>query len=135
MVKPTIISMKLYSRGSIRLRLNPLISLSMLLIAVSASAGTQEEINHLLHYVANTDCQYNRNGTDYDGKEARDHITVKYKYYMDDIKTSEDFIRYSATSSKISGKKYRIKCPGSEFVYADDWLLQELESYRHGEEK
>ncbi len=106
------------------------ITFSMLLISACVFAGTQEEIDYLLDFVSNTDCQYNRNGTDYDGKAARDHIAMKYEYYLDDIKTTEDFIRYSATSSKISGKKYRIKCIGSEAVNANDWLLHELQNYR-----
>jgi hypothetical protein len=115
------------------LRIIKSITFSMLLISACVFAGTQEEIDYLLGFVSNTDCQYNRNGTDYDGKEARDHIEVKYEYYLDDIKTSEDFIRYSATSSKISGIKYRIKCSGSEAVNANDWLLHELKKYREKE--
>jgi hypothetical protein len=107
------------------------ITTSMLLISACVFAGTQEEIDYLLGFVSNMDCQYIRNGTDYDGKAARDHIAMKYEYYLDDIKTTEDFILYSATSSKISGKKYRIKCPGVEVVNANDWLLKELQNYRN----
>jgi len=106
----------------------------MLLISTSIYAGTQEEIDYLLAFVSNTDCQYNRNGTVYDGKAARDHISMKYEYYQDKIRTTEDFILYSATRSKISGQKYSIKCPGSEVVYANDWLLKELENYRNRQE-
>lgn len=43
----------------------------------------------------------------------------------------EDFIRYAATRSVMSGKKYRIHCPGDESEYAANWLLSELNKYRN----
>jgi len=104
--------------------------LALLLLAGNAFAGTQEEIDHLLDFVANTTCKYDRNGTIHDGPEAKDHINMKYDHYRKRIKTSEDFIMYSATKSLISGKKYKIRCPGSEPVFASDWLLDELKTFR-----
>ena len=104
--------------------------LASISIAPWASGDTQQEINHLLDYVANTDCQYDRNGSIYDGSEAWNHINMKYEYYKNDIDTTEDFIKYAATKSKMSGEKYKIHCPGEEPEYAGDWLLIELEIYR-----
>ena len=101
-----------------------------MLIATSVFGDTQQEIDHLLGYVANTNCQYDRNGSIYDGSEARDHINMKYEYYKDKIETTEDFVKFSATKSKISGEKYKILCPGYEPVYASDWLIDELRIYR-----
>ena len=100
------------------------------LLAGSVLADTQAEIDHLLNFVANTSCEYDRNGTVYEGAEARDHINRKYEHYKKKVKTAEDFIRYSATKSMISGRKYKIHCPGSETVNASDWLLEELHHYR-----
>ena len=104
--------------------------LAMVLLAGSAFADTREEIDHLLGFVASTSCKYDRNGTIHDGPEARDHINMKYEHYKKKVKTTEDFIKYSATKSLISGKKYKIRCPGSEAVFASDWLLEELQHYR-----
>lgn len=100
------------------------------LLAGSVFADTPAEIDHLLSFVANTSCQYDRNGTIYEGAEARNHINMKYEYYKRKVKTAEDFIKYSATKSMISGRKYKIHCPGSETVNASDWLLEELHHYR-----
>ena len=105
------------------------------LIADNATADTPLEIDHLLAYVENSPCTYERNGTRYSGPEARDHISMKYAYYKDKIKTAEDFISYSATRSKMTGKKYAIHCPGTEAVYAADWLLAELGAFRSQLEK
>jgi len=98
-------------------------------------ADTQQEIDHLLDFVARTDCQYDRNGTIHNGQEARDHINMKYEYYQKKVKTSEDFIKYSATKSKLSGRKYKIRCPGQSAMDSSVWLLNELQTYRAGQQE
>lgn len=107
-----------------------LITFLLLLLSGNVLADTQQEIDHLLDYVAGTSCEYDRNGTIYTGLEARDHIYTKYSHYRKKVKTAEDFIRYSATKSIISGRKYQIRCPDAEPVDASDWLLEELNHYR-----
>ena len=105
------------------------------LFVTAASHGaiqkaTKEEIQHLLSYVKSTDCQYERNGTQHTGVEAVAHIQKKYDYYVDDIKTAEDFIEYSATQSKMSGNKYKVHCTGLAKQTSQNWLLKELHKYR-----
>ena len=104
--------------------------LALIIALGSAVADTRQEIDHLLSFVEQTPCTYERNGTFHSGPEARDHINKKYEYYRKKIKTAEDFIEYSATKSMLSGNKYTIQCPGKEVVYASDWLLAELKDYR-----
>lgn len=91
---------------------------------------TEHEIQHLLSYVKSTDCQYERNGTQHTGMEAVEHIQKKYDYYVDDIKTAEDFIKYSATQSKMSGKKYKVHCTSLAEQTSQNWLMKELKLYR-----
>jgi hypothetical protein len=98
--------------------------------SLNAFAATHDEINHLLKFVASTDCKYERNGTLHNGKEAVDHINKKYAYYADDIESTEDFIKYSATKSKMSGKYYKIHCTNKSSMKSQDWLLAELMVYR-----
>ena len=90
----------------------------------------QQEIAHLLTYVATTDCQYERNGRLHTGQEAVQHIQKKFDYFADDIQSTEDFIQYAATKSKMSGKYYRIHCPNAQAENSRDWLLAELQRYR-----
>lgn len=106
------------------------VSLLLMLLSGNVLAGMQQEIDHLLDYVSLTTCQYDRNGTIHTGPDARDHIKMKYEHYKKKVKTTEDFIKYSATRSMISGRKYKIRCTGSELVNASDWLLEELARYR-----
>jgi len=106
----------------------------LLLISVLAFANTETEIQHLLNYVATTSCQYERNGDFHSGIDAKKHINKKYDYYKDDIHSAEDFIKYSATQSTITKKKYKIHCADSPVEYSRDWLLEELSRYRNTEE-
>jgi len=55
---------------------------------------------------------------------------MKYEHYRKKIRTAEDFIRYSATESVFSGRKYKIHCAGSDVMNTSDWLLDELHKYR-----
>lgn len=96
-------------------------------------ASSQDEIDHLLSFVASTDCEYERNGTMHNGSEAVEHINKKYAYYLDDIESTEDFIKYAATKSKMSGKYYKINCSDQSAVKSKDWLLAELMAYRKGQ--
>jgi len=98
--------------------------------SLNAIASSQDEISHLLTFVASTDCMYERNGTMHDGKEAAEHINKKYAYYADDIESAEDFIKYSATKSKMSGKYYKIHCSRNAPIKSKDWLLSELKAFR-----
>jgi len=96
---------------------------------------TQLETQHLLTFIKSTQCQYERNGTFHNGTEALQHIQKKYEYYMDDIHSSEDFIKYSATKSQMSGNKYHIHCPGQAIQDSSVWLTDELKKYRAGKQK
>ena len=105
----------------------------LMLLSTSAYSDTQTEITHLLDFVANTTCKYERNGTIYDGVEAQIHIKKKYHYFIDKIKSSEDFIKYSATRSTMSGKKYKIFCANMPMQNSADWLLEELKKFRQSQ--
>ncbi len=93
-------------------------------------ADQVKEVDHLLAYVKNSGCIINRNGTDYPAEKGISHIEKKYDYFRDDIKSTEDFIEYSATKSTMSGDYYTVTCPGEKTVRTQDWLLAELKRLR-----
>jgi len=102
------------------------------LLVIPAVADTVSEIKHLMDYVKKTECTYIRNGSEHNGVDAAAHIQKKYDYFNNKgkIKTTEDFIRLSATESTMSGRKYMIQCPGQPKVESGKWLLKELKRYR-----
>jgi hypothetical protein len=104
--------------------------LALFASAAHGAKTADEEIAHLLKFVEDTPCRYERNGTMHSGKEASEHIRKKYDHFKDEIATAEDFIALSATKSELSGKKYRIFCEGTQPLDSDRWLLGELKKYR-----
>ena len=95
-----------------------------------SSNDMNNEIGHLLNYVEETSCKYERNGTMHSGKNAVKHIENKYNYFKNDIDNTEKFIELSATKSTMSGKYYMIHCNGKPIIKSQEWLLHELRSYR-----
>jgi len=109
---------------------NLLITLLLFTSLEAKQKSYQNEIDHLLLYVQTTECSYVRNGDAHDGKDAKKHIQRKYDYFYDDIESTEDFIRLSATKSTMSGSKYYIVCPNKPKIESSKWLLDELHKYR-----
>ena len=98
-------------------------------LPLSAGVEYEKEIQHLLGYIKDSSCTFIRNGKAYDGKSASAHVLKKYKYLKNRIRHTDDFIRYAATESSISGKPYLVKCQGNEIPLAD-WLKAELTRHR-----
>ena len=96
---------------------------------ISCLAETTKEIAALLNFVERTECTFIRNGKEYDSLEARQHIEKKYNYYKERITTAEDFIKYSAAKSSITGKPYKVLCNGVRMNSAE-WLNAELDKVR-----
>ena len=114
---------------------NPIVLFLLLLLFVSSAISeisdkTREEIEHLILRVKQSECIFNRNGTDYQGSEAVTHIITKYEYYNKEIKVTEDFIRYAATKSEFSGRKYSVTCRAQVTINLGDWLQNTLVEFR-----
>lgn len=95
----------------------------------SSDAPTKDEIDHLLNFVAASSCTFVRNGTEYPSDKAREHLATKYQFAGSRISTAEEFIRYLATQSSMSGELYHVKC-GKADALSGVWLTNELKHYR-----
>ncbi len=95
------------------------------------SAHTQVEIRQLMDGLSDSRCQFQRNGTWYDGRAARAHLQRKYDYLLkrDLVDTAEQFIDRAASRS-MSGRAYRVRCPGQAEVDAAAWFGQRLKALR-----
>jgi hypothetical protein len=102
--------------------------------AADVPPAQQAEVRHLLAFLEHSDCAMLRNGKAHPAREAVRHVRRKYDHYRDEIRSSEDFIDRAATRSLVSGKAYRVRCPGQPERPAADWLREELATYRtlHG---
>jgi hypothetical protein len=96
---------------------------------VLAGEDTNKTIAYLIDYVARSDLTFVRNGQEYTGKQAADHMRQKWTYFRTKIKTPEDFILLAATKSELSGKLYLVRLDGKERP-AGEWLAKVLAEYR-----
>jgi hypothetical protein len=97
---------------------------------LSYSHTLEDEIEHLLNHVEDSECIFIRNGKEHGPAEAVEHILRKYEYFKDDIHTAEDFIDLCATKSTVSSEYYYIRCGIQEPVRTRDWLMEELGRFR-----
>lgn len=72
-----------------------------------------------------------RNGSEYDAAKAADHLRLKRSRAGDRLKTAEDFIRYCATASSMSGRKYRLRLADGRELDVADYLQARLQALRH----
>lgn len=97
------------------------------------SAGSNDDqerqkIERLISSVQSLkDATFVRNGTEYDGKTAAEHVRTKWKAAGSKIKTARDFIRLAASKSSRSGKPYLIRFKGGREVESETYLTERLE--------
>lgn len=94
----------------------------------------KKEVEYLVNFIRNSPCKLERNGKIYTGAEAIEHILYKYDYFRKDIKSTEGFIKYSASKSEISGRSYVAHCEGGVQIEGESWLLNELQRYRKSQD-
>jgi hypothetical protein len=92
----------------------------------------QVEVDYLLSYVETSGCSFYRNGSWYDGSQAKAHLRTKYDYLAARhlIASADEFIDKGASSSSFSGKPYKIKCGTAAEVSSGQWFHQVLQRFR-----
>jgi hypothetical protein len=95
-------------------------------------ARARQEIAHLLDFVGQSGCQFNRNGSWHDSKAAREHLQEKYDYLQrrDLVPDTQAFIERAASQSSLSHKAYQVRCGTGPTITSAQWLNAELERYR-----
>jgi hypothetical protein len=104
-------------------------ALILLAVPVARAAPLDDEIAHLIDFVRHSSCTFIRNGSEYTGAEAADHIQAKYDHFKDEIRTVDEFVDRAASKSLMSGKPYAVRCDGKTMPAAD-WIRAEDADYR-----
>jgi len=101
-------------------------------LAAQPTPATLAEIDHLMSYIAHSDCRFYRNGSWHGMDEARAHVSTKYEWLRDrgQVATAEEFIEGAASRSSLSGEDYRVQCPGGPEQSTGPWLKAELRRLR-----
>lgn len=107
----------------------------LLVLALSLTAATAygrdprdaAKIDALIHAVETLEgAKFIRNGQEYDGRKAADHLRLKLRSAGDRVRTAEDFIRLCGTQSSLSGEKYRIRLTDGTTLTAEDFFRKRL---------
>jgi hypothetical protein len=112
-----------------------LVAVAFLILATVGQAGGRSStenvrIEYLLGVIASLhDAQFIRNGRAYDSAAAVDHLHAKLRGAGSHVKTAEDFIRYCASKSYVSGQPYEIRFPDGRVVLSADFLRQKLREF------
>jgi hypothetical protein len=89
-----------------------------------------QKIDYLISAIeALSDAKFVRNDTEYDAKTAADHLRRKLKYAGSRVKSADDFIRYCATKSSMSGKPYEIRFSDGRVESSEAFLRQRLTEF------
>lgn len=67
-----------------------------------------------------------RNGTEHDAAKAAGHLRRKLDYAGKRVKTAEQFIKYLATGSSMTGKPYRIRFADGQSVDSAVYFHEQL---------
>lgn len=102
-------------------------------VAAATTAEGQREIEMLIARLGTSKCAFERNGRWYDGRKAQQHLRRKHDYMRKRglADTAEHFIERGASRSSLSGKPYRVRCPGQPAEESGAWfraMLQRLRS-------
>lgn len=101
-------------------------------LAAELTPPAKREIAHLLSYLQQSGCDFNRNGSWHATEEAVGHIQKKYEYLLKKnlVSSAEDFIDRAASESSMSGKPYLVRCGAHSPASSATWFKAELTRYR-----
>jgi hypothetical protein len=104
--------------------------------AAQATPSESQKIEQLIASVQNLKgAVFIRNGTEYGGAQAADHLRMKWKKAGGRVKTAEDFIRLCASGSYLSGKKYQIRFADGRIVDSEQFFHEELKKIAAGDRR
>jgi hypothetical protein len=90
----------------------------------------RKKIDFLISSVENIKgAKFIRNGAEYEGKEAAEHLRMKLQKADGKVQTADDFIRLCASKSFISGKPYMIKSSDGKIRTSEDYFREKLKEY------
>jgi len=100
------------------------------IVSVAVATSVDNEIEHLLDYVRQSDVVFIRNGTEHKASAAAEHMQKKRQHFKDQIRTAEDFIRLAATRSLLSNQPYLVRTRDGNTEECSTWLQNELNRFR-----
>ncbi len=105
--------------------------LALISVVVNAQDNIErKKIDFLISSVENLKgAKFIRNGAEYDGRKAAEHLRMKLQNAGSKVQTADDFIRLCASKSYFSGKPYMIKSSDGKTVKSEEYFRKKLKEY------
>ncbi len=102
------------------------------LSAQGVSPATTREVDQLFKVLAQSNCEFSRNGSWYAAPKASEHLQRKYDYLQKKglVTSTESFIELAATKSSMSGTPYQVRCGNAAPVSSQSWFTGKLQELR-----
>ncbi|OPX99307.1 MAG: hypothetical protein A4E60_02826 [Syntrophorhabdus sp. PtaB.Bin047] len=105
----------------------------LLLAAVHVCAGNLSEAARIQYLIASVEAlegaKFIRNGSEHDARAAADHLRLKLKVAGNKVKTAEDFIKYCASRSSMTGEPYLIRFADGTTVRSEVFFRNRLRTF------
>jgi hypothetical protein len=94
-------------------------------VVCAEGSWSQREIDRLLLMVERSDATFVREGHEYSGREAADHLRSKLEVVRSRVSTVDDFIEQVAEASWESGRPYLVRFADGAEMTLGAWLRRE----------
>jgi hypothetical protein len=111
-----------------------LLTAFVILVLFSGALSAQDniekkKIEFLISSVENLKgAKFIRNGSEHDGKEAAQHLRMKFQNALV-VQTADDFIKLCASKSSITGKAYMIRLSDGKTIKSEEYFREKLKEY------
>ncbi|MEP6937343.1 MAG: DUF5329 family protein [Chthoniobacterales bacterium] len=112
-----------------------LIALGVLLaflpaLVLGREGHEQQRIDFLIQSVESSKgIRFIRNGSEFDGVAAAEHLRMKLNYAGERVKTAEEFVKYCASESSMTHRKYKIRLADGTTSDAATYFAAQLREF------
>ena len=103
------------------------------LVVAHAYAQDTSETAKIQYLIASVEAlegaKFIRNGSEYEARSASDHLRLKLKVAGKKVKTAEDFIKYCASKSSITGEPYWMRFADGTTVKSEVYFRDKLKAF------
>jgi len=111
-------------------KITGIIGAILVTLALGVYAADTSEASRILYLISSVEtlegARFIRNGSEYDGQSAANHLRRKLRAAGDKVRTAEDFIELCASRSSMTGEPYLIRLPGGSTVKAEAFFRERL---------
>jgi hypothetical protein len=111
-------------------KISAVLAILLLLVAVRVCAEDVSETARIQYLIASVEAlegaKFIRNGSEHDARAAADHLRLKLKAAGNKVKTAQDFIKFCASRSSMTGEPYLIRFADGTTVRSEVFFKNRL---------